>query len=164
MATITFKKSDEYLAKIAKLEALARDEVCGKAIYGAAEIVTDEIRAQLEKVPTDDVTDTFWAQKIGPQTAQKKGLEKSLGISHMQDDGSGFLNVKVGFDGYNKIKTNRWPKGQPNQMVARSVARGTSFMVAHDFVKTAMRKVTRRAREYMKESVDASIKGIMEKG
>ena len=29
MATIQFKKGDEYLAKIAKLEASLRDEICG---------------------------------------------------------------------------------------------------------------------------------------
>ena len=47
MATIKFKKGDEYLGKIAKLEALTRQEICGNAIYGAAEIVADEIRDQL---------------------------------------------------------------------------------------------------------------------
>lgn len=161
MATITFKKGDEWLAKIAKLEALSRDKVCGNAIYGAAEIVADEIRSQLQKVPTDENWGTSVEQTQGPRKAQKKGLYDSLGIASMQDDGKNFLNVKIGFDGYNDLKSARWPKGQPNQMVARSVERGTSYMKGHKFVKKAMAKTRKRALDYMKESVDKSIEEIM---
>lgn len=161
MATITFKKGDEWLAKISKLEALSRDKVCGTAIYGAAEIVADEIRSQLKKVPTDESWGTSVEQAQGPRKAQKKGLYDSLGIASMQDDGKNFLNVKIGFDGYNDLKSARWPKGQPNQMVARSVERGTSYMKGHKFVKKAMAKTRKRALDYMKESVDKSIEEIM---
>ena len=161
MATITFKKGDEWLAKIAMLEALSRDQICGKAIYGAAEIVTDEIRSELKKVPTDESWGTDGDQTAGPRKAQKKGLYDSLGIASMQDDGKGFLNVKIGFDGYNELKSARWPKGQPNQMVARSVERGTTYMKPNKFVKKAMAKSRTRALAFMKESVDKSIEEIM---
>ena len=161
MATITFKKGDEYLARIAKLEAATRDKVCGKAIYGAAEIVADEIRSKLKAVPTDESNDTYFGELQGPKKAQKKGLYDSLGITKMQEDATGFLNVKIGFDGYNGLKSKRWPQGQPNQMVARSVERGTSFMQANPFVKPAMQETTKRAKKYMKNSVDKSIEEIM---
>lgn len=161
MATVKFKNGDEYLAKIAKLEAQTKEQVCGKAIYGAAEIVADEIRDQLRKVPTDESNNSFWGELKGPKKIQKKGLYDSLGIASLQDDGTGFLNVKIGFNGYNDVKTERWPQGQPNQMIARSVERGTSFMEANPFVKPAMRKTKKRALEYMKQSVDKSIEKIM---
>lgn len=164
MATVKFKKGDEYIAKIAKLEANARDQICGKAIYGAAEIAADAIRAELKKVPTDDRNDSFWGELNGPKKIQKKGLYDSLGIASMQDDGRGFLNVKIGFDGYNNVVTRWWLNGQPNQMIARSVERGTHFMRANPFVKPAMRKCTKQALEYMKKSVDKSIEEIMKKG
>ena len=164
MATIQFKKGDEYLAKIAKLYAASRDKICGRATYGAAEIVADEIRSQLRQVPTDDSSDSFFGEVDGPKKVQKKGLYDSLGIASMQDDGTGFLNVKIGFDGYNDVKTKRWPQGQPNQMIARSVERGTSFMKANPFVKPAMQKTTKKAIKHMKESVDESIEEIMKKG
>lgn len=54
MAVIQFKRGDEYLMKISKLEAALKDEVCGAAIYGAAGIVADEIRSQLKAVPSDE--------------------------------------------------------------------------------------------------------------
>lgn len=161
MATIQFKKGDEYLAKIARLEAMTRDELCGSAIYGAAGIVADEIRSELDGVPTDEGYGTQSEPISGPKKAQKEGLLDSLGISGLQDDGSGYLNVKIGFDGYNRIKTKRWPSGQPNQMIARSVERGTSFMKANAFVKKAVAATRKRAINFMKEIIDTKCEEAM---
>lgn len=161
MATIQFKKMDEYLFKISKLEAELKDQVLGEAIYGAAGIVADEIRKSLERVPTDEGYGTESAPARGPKKAQKKGLYESLGITSMQDDGTGFLNVKIGFDGYNDIATKRWPRGQPNQMVARSVESGTTWMQKNDFVRRAVASSRKRAIEFMKKTVDKSIQKIM---
>ena len=161
MATIQFKKGDEYLAKIAKLEALTRDEVCGSAIYGAAGVVADEIRAQLESVPTNERYGTQSEPTDGPKKMQKLGLLHSLGIADLQDDGTGYLNVKIGWNGYNNIKTRRWPNGQPNQMVARSVERGTSYMKENGFVKRAVAATRKRAVEFMKKTIDSKCEQIM---
>lgn len=162
MATISFKNGDEYLGKIAKLEAALKDEICGAAIYGAAGIVADEIRSQLKAVPTDEGYGTASEPTRGPKTGQKEALLAALGISSMEEK-SGYYDVKIGFDGYNGIKTKRWPNGQPNQMVARSIERGTSWMKANAFVKRAMAATRKRALEFMKHSVDESIRKIMEK-
>ena len=108
MATIQFKRGDEYLAKIARLEASLKSQVLGEAIYGAAGIVADEIRASLERVPTDEGYGTRESPTRGPTAYQVRGLADSLGIASMQDDGTGYLNVKIGFDGYNGIKTQRY--------------------------------------------------------
>lgn len=164
MATVTFKKGDEYLAKISKLEVLAKRDVIGPAIYAAADIVADAIREELGHVPVDDSHWTSFDKKRGPQTYQLEGLARSLGISHMQEDDKGFMNVKIGFDGYNGLKSSRWPKGQPNQMVARSVDRGTSFMEANPFVKTAVAGTRKRAVETMKDKVDEGIARVMDSG
>ena len=50
----------------------------------------------------------------------------------MQNDG-GFLNVKMGFDGYNSVTTPKYPTGQPNVMVARMFNSGTSSMSKQAF-------------------------------
>lgn len=162
MATISFKGGDEYLLKISQLEAALKDEICGTAIYGAAGIVADEIRSQLETVPTDESYGTASEPTRGPKTAQKEALLDALGISSMEEK-DGYFDVKIGFDGYNGITTKRWPHGQPNQMVARSIERGTSWMKANAFVKRAAAATRKRALEFMKNSVDVSIRKIMEK-
>lgn len=161
MATITFKRGDEYVARISKLAAAKRDELIGGAIYGAANIVADEIREQLDGLPTDEGWGTSDHPVQGPKKAQKQGLEESLGIASLQDDG-GFLNVKIGFDGYNRLQSKRWPNGQPNQMVARSIERGTSWMKGHTFVKKAVAASRTAAVAAMQDTIDKNIKNIME--
>ena len=97
----------------------------------------------------------------GPGDTQKKGLWESLGVTPLSDDGKGFLNVKVGFDGYNRMNTKRWPKGQPNQMIARSIERGTSFMKANPFVKRAVAQTQKRAKEAMSKAANREFEKIM---
>ena len=160
MATIQFKKGDDYLARISKLEGAIKDDVLGPAIYGAADLVTNEIRSQLDKVPTDERYGTQSEPTVGPKKGQKAGLEQSLGIAKMQND-MGYFHVKIGWAGYNHIKTKRWPNGEPNQMVARSIERGTSFMKQNAFVKKAVAATRKRAVEFMKKTVDAKCEEIM---
>lgn len=162
MATIQFKKGDEYLIKISRLAQASKEQVCGKAIYGAADIVANEIREQLQKVPTDEKHGTQSEPAKGPRKIQKKGLYESLGIASMQTDSNGDINVKIGFDGYNSVSTETWPNGQPNQMIARSVERGTSFMKGNAFVKSAVAASKKNALDHMKNTVDQEIKKIME--
>ena len=93
---------------------------------------------------------------------QRAGLHNGLGIASLREDGE-YLNVKIGWDGYNDIKTKRWPKGQPNQVIARSVDRGTSFMQANPFVKRAVARTRKVSQEKMQEVIDREIEKIMKK-
>ena len=155
MAKIQFKNGSEYLRKLEKLDRSFRSDVAGKAIYAGAAIVTDAIQSAISGLAA--------SEEEAPGKLSKKqryGLHKSLGIAPMQSD-SGFLNVKIGWDGYNDIKTKSWPKGQPNQMIARSVERGTSFMPANPFVKKAVAGARKRALEAMEQTIDREIERTM---
>lgn len=155
MAKIQFKAGSEYMKKLEALERSFRHEVAGKAIYNGAAIVADAIQAGISGLRTTD------GEQLGKLSAkQRYGLHQSLGIAKLQDD-AGQLNVKIGWDGYNDVKTKRWPKGQPNQMIARSVERGTSFMPATPFVKQAVSKSRKAALEAMGDTVDQEIQKIM---
>lgn len=160
MATINFKKGDEYLAKIAALSVSAAEEVCGAAIYAGARTVTDAIADAIDGIPVDESFGTPENPQNGIKQKQKTELKAALGISRAQSK-NGMINVKIGFDGYNSIKTKRWPKGQPNSIIARSLERGTSWMKAYPFVKNTMRKITKQAQKDMSDKVDEKIKEIM---
>lgn len=161
MARITMRGLTKYTRALSRLQAGAREGVIGAAVYKGADIAADAIRASLEAVPTDEAWGTESSPALGPKARQKAALLQTLGISKLRDD-DGLLNVKIGFSGYNSIKTKRWPQGQPNAMVARSVERGTSFMQASPFIKTAMSQVSRPARAAMKKEVEAKIYALME--
>ena len=98
MATIQFKKMDEYLFKISKLEAELKDQVLGEAIYGAAGIVADEIRQSLEQVPTDESFGTSSAPTSGPRKKQVEDLMDSLGIAYIPCHQAGTV-IHLAIDG-----------------------------------------------------------------
>ena len=160
MATITFKNGDEYIAKINKLSREFRESVAGPAIYEAAGMVADAVDAKLAAVPTDERWGMAGAVKAGPREAEARSVYNALGIAKMQDD-NGFINVKIGFDGYSPLKSLRWPNGQPNQMLARSIERGTSFMAANPFVKPAVASTRGAALKAIKNIMDNEISKIM---
>lgn len=155
MATIQFKKGDAYLAKLNQLSATVKDDVIGPAVYGAAGIVADAINQGISSLAVSEDPD-----KELLNSKQRKGLHDGLGIAKLRND-NGFYNVKIGWDGYNSIVTKSFPKGQPNQMIARSVERGTSFLKATPFVKRAVSATRARAIESMKQIVDQKTEEIM---
>ena len=161
MASIEMKGLDEYLVKLSALEHSSKEEICGKAIYEGAGIVADAIRAELSNLPTDERFGTPEAPAQGIKAIQKEGLLHSLGITSMEDDGSGFLNVKVGFYGYNRVVTKKWPRGQPNQMVARTLASGTTWLQKSAFMKRGVARSRKKARTAMEKHVQKSIENIM---
>lgn len=160
MAKIEFKGITEYSAKLNRLSALSRDKVIGAAVYDGAKIVADTIRQEIESLPTDEHWGTPDYPKAGPSQAEKDGLLESLGVTTIRDD-NGFVNVKAGFDGYQGEPTAKYPKGKPNQMIARSINAGTSFMAKVPFMDRALRKCRKPAEAAMKNRVEKEIDKIM---
>ena len=160
MAKVEWKGVDELTKAISQLEQKAKVEVIGPALYEGAAIVADEVRAAIEALPTDTGLGSPGHPLAGPNPVQKEALLASFGVAPMRSD-DGVYNVKAGFEGYNPIKTRRWPRGQPNAMVARSVERGTSFMVANKFFSSAIRRARKRAMDRMKLVVDEAIQAII---
>lgn len=159
MAKIEWMGVDELTRAISRLETKAKSEVIGPAVYEAASIVADEVRTAIDGLPTDTGYGSPAHLLAGPTPAQKEGLLASFGVAPMRSD-DGIYNVKVGFEGYNDIKTKRWPRGQPNAMVARSVNRGTSFMAANKFFDKAIQRARKAALQRMKLVVDNAIQAI----
>lgn len=156
MAKIEMKGLDLYLVQLSRLEMATKEEIIGKAIYEGAGIVADAIREELEKLPTDESFGTTEHPAKGIKAVQKVGLLQSMGISEMREE-NGMYNVKIGFDGYNKVKTARWPKGQPNTMVARAAESGTTWLQKSPFARPAVRNTRKKALDKMGESVDQEI-------
>ena len=98
MAKFTFKGLDEYARRLSKLGDQA-ERVAGKAIYAAADIVTDEIRTNIEAIPVLNKEDLKHHRRNGITQTAKDGLLDSLGIASMEKDAKGLLNVKVGLTG-----------------------------------------------------------------
>ena len=161
MATIRFSKLRDYELMLGKIRDASKD-ICGAAIYEGAKIIADEVKNNLNSlnVTTDELA--MLKAKKGEPTyitqRAKEGLIKSFGVTPMSQDDSGIYNVKLGFDGYNDVKTKKWPKGQPNQLIARACEAGSSAMIKQPFFREAVQKTKKKAESRMAEVLDEKIK------
>lgn len=159
MAKIKVEGLSEYLELLEVTEKKARSMI-GRSIHPGAKIVARECKRRVDNLETDDTP----ANKIGPgkllrrgvTSAQKKGLQLSLGIATMRRYGDE-LNVKLGFDGYNSVKTKYYPKGQPNMMIARSVENGTSYMMPTHFMELTVKTTEKVCIEEMEKAFDLEL-------
>ena len=155
MAKFQFEGIDNYIAQLEKIYG-DTEEIIGAAIYQGAGIVMKSVVSAIESLQTDDRYGTEEAKTLGPNQYQKEGLRRSIGIAHLRNDG-GFYNVKIGFDGYNGLKTKRWPQGQPNAMVARSVESGTSWMQKQPFMRKAENSSRVKCEQGMAKEIDKQL-------
>ncbi len=155
MAKLQFKGLEEYEAQLLKLRGLT-EQMIGEAIYEGAAIVADEVKKGIESLPIDDRYATGGTMLHGITQEQKQGLLDGFGIASMQNE-NGYLHVKLGFNGYNSMKTKNFPNGQPNSMIARSVNSGSSFRQRIPFVDNAVNSAKSRAEEKMKQKLDEAI-------
>lgn len=135
---------DQYVTLLQNLEYSAFDAM-GSAIYVGAGIVADEVNKQIRGLP-----DTACTKK------EKAALIDGLGISKMQND-NGYMNVKIGFDGYDSVKTEKYPKGHAVSMIARAIEKGTSFRAATPFVSRAVRATKDKAEKAMAAELDKAL-------
>ena len=161
MATIRFSKLRDYELMLGKIGDASKD-ICGAAIYEGAKIIADEVKNNLNSlnVTTDELA--MLKAKKGEPTyitqRAKEGLIKSFGVTPMSQDKDGIYNVKLGFDGYNDVKTKKWTKGQPNQLIARACESGSSAMIKQPFFREAVQKTKKKAESRMAEVLDEKIK------
>ena len=125
MAKLKFDGLDEYEKQLLKLQEVSK-ECVGQAIYKGAGIVADAVKRNIESLPIDTRRVKNGQMLQGITETQKQGLRDGFGISKMRSE-NGYVHVKIGFDGYNGSVTKKYPNGQPNSVIARSVNSGSSF-------------------------------------
>lgn len=161
MARMTFKAGEEYAIKLSKL-ATGQEEIAKKAIYAAAGIVADKIKANLNSLPEEKFRYLRDGEKfVGVPERQKKDLIDSFGITPITTDSKGNWNAKIGFDGYGSIPTKKYPNGLPNQLLARAIESGSSVRRKKPFVRPAVNATKKQAQAKMAEIIDKEIEKIM---
>lgn len=163
MARYVVMGVEEYALKLSRL-AEKSNKISKKALYAAAAVITDRIRSNIEALPV--VPDYVFGTKDKPiegvTVAQKAGLLEGLGFSPTMQDKKGIINVQIGYEGYNSVKTRKYPKGQPNLLIARSVESGTTFRKKTPFVRPAVADMKIAAMAALNKVIDDEHEKIME--
>lgn len=160
MAKWTNGKLDAYVAQLEKLQDEGR-EYMGRAIHTGAKVVADAMRREIQAIPVAQKYVKPSGPKINTLTSvQKKGLLDGFGISKMRQDGD-YYNVKLGFAGYNGQRTDEYPNGVPNSIIARSVVSGTSFREKNDFVGRVIARTKGESISQMEREIEEAIKKLL---
>lgn len=164
MATIEMTGLDEYMTK---LRTLGQDgkKICRAAVFEGGDEVADAVRARIEAMQTIEPMDAVigWKQKQptgGVTQKQKDGLLDGLYLRKMSED-SGFIYTQIGFSGYNNVKTAKYPNGQPNALIARSIESGSSARPKKPFIRPTVNTVKATAVARMSAKVVEMIDKIM---
>lgn len=150
MAKWKFDGLDAYTMKI---EAITKETqyLFGKAIYGGAKVVADEIKEAVWTIPVDD--SYYSDHRAGIRANERIDLANSFGIAPMRDD-NGYINVKVGWDDYNRY-------GTANAVIARAVESGTSFMPKFGTISKAARRAKKKCEQEMESILDSELQKLM---
>ena len=164
MAKIEMSGMDEYMAKLRKLGA-AGPKICKAAVFEGGDELADAIRAKIEAMPTteDKAAIIAWKQETPVSEItedQKKGLLDGLYLKKMRED-SGFIYTQIGFSGYNNTKTQKYPNGQPNALIARSIESGSSARQKKPFIRPTVNSVKAAAVARMQGKLIEMIDNIM---
>lgn len=160
MARFEFGGIDNYITQLNKLQAAAKDGVIGKTVYAGAAVVADAVKDAIRALPVGDGR-VHGGRLVRTVTlSQKAGLMDGFGISRLKDD-DGFVNVKLGFAGYNATRTDKYPQGQPNALIARAVNSGTTFRKKTRFVDKAVSASKKAAEAAMDAACNREIEKIM---
>ena len=160
MAKFQFNGIDAYIKQLNELQAATKAGVVGKTVYAGAAVVADSVRRAIQALPVGDGRAQGGGLVDTVTLPQKAGLLDGFGISRMKDD-DGFVNVKLGFDGYNSTRTEKYPRGQPNVLIARSVNSGTTFRKKTKFVDKAVNSAKKAAEAAMDATCNREIEKIM---
>ena len=149
MANIKLEGFEDYERIIWNLEQNTED-IVASSIYEGAKFVADAVKIQINGIRSSGPSEYETKRRL----IQIRGLKESMGISPMRND-NGFINVKIGFDGYNEL-------GQLNVMIARVFESGTSFSSKQPFFKRAINQSRKACETKMKLEIDKQIKAITE--
>ena len=144
------KGVDEYLKKLDTLVQLSESMIM-QAVYPGAGLVADAVKAEIKSLPVQN--QYVEGMKNGITQWQKAGLIEGLGIATHRND-NGYVNVKIGEDGYNSVIGKKYPKGQPNALIARAVESGTSFRKPNPFISRAVNRTKAKAEQTMSDKLD----------
>lgn len=131
---------DEFIDQLARLGA-KNEQIARLAVGRASLPLAAAVKENLRKVLKNSKTSTG-------------DLESALGITPVKDDKDGTINIKIGFDGYDR-------NGTPQPLKAAVLESGMSRMKKSPFIRPAVNKTKKQVLEILEKTIDEETKKIM---
>ena len=163
MAVMQIKGMEEYTKKIKDL-AKNEEKVIKTSVYVGAGVIADAVKVALKTLPVEEGGNglpPFGTQErpiSGVSRQQKGDLIDGMGLAPIKESKPGYISTKLGWAGYGRVKTKRYPNGVPNQMLMRAVEGGTSFRRKTLVVRKSVRKAKQQAVEAMGRRAEEEIR------
>lgn len=151
---------DEYIKQLDKIGKKAEGQI-KRAVYDGAKVYGDACVSAINALPT--VESKFIAGDypiVGITAEQKQGLLTGFGFAKMENK-AGYWHTKAGFDGYNSVKTQKFPNGQPNALIANVINSGTSRRPKTNFIGNAIRASQSQVISAMSARFDADMQNLI---
>lgn len=155
MAEIKVEGMEQFIELLIATEKQT-DRIIGRSIYPGAKIVAEKCKDCMKLFIVTE-TGKHAHKAHYPTPKQLEGLIESMGIAKILRKFGGTFDVKLGFDGYNKVKTKKHPTGQPNAMIARSINSGSSYMIRQPFMDQTIRLSKDKAEAIIGEQFDKEL-------
>lgn len=162
MAKMTVKGLDDIVNGLSAVEE-AGLPIVKASLYEGAAVVADQIKAGIGNLPVDTPRWLSRGDRYNALVAQdKEDLANSMGIMKFERDADGVRTV-IGFAGYGRHKTKKYPRGLPMAMIARSIESGSSVRRKHPFVRTAVNASKARGMATIKAEAETRIREVIKK-
>lgn len=161
MATFVYQGINEYASQLKHMSDKAEGMI-KRAVYDGAAVVLASVVSEINGLPV--IKNGYRRTSLpmnGVTETQKRGLLAGVGLAKMQNQG-GFINTKLGFDGYNGVRNGKYPNGQPNALIAQSVNSGSSVRVKIPFINRAVKAAKAEAEAAMAARFDADTQNMIE--
>lgn len=162
MAQMKTEGLEEFVAELNKLAA-ATPGVTKKCLYDGARVLADGIREAVKGLPLDpDGHFTPVKDPLRTITAKdREDLAEAVGISKIESGASS--SVSVSFAGYISRTEEKFPKGVPAALIARSIEKGTSVRAKKPFLRPAIKKNKDAVLDAMQATMAESLAQISQK-
>ncbi|MBP3657579.1 MAG: hypothetical protein J6K32_12930 [Clostridia bacterium] len=164
MARITVNNGAEEIARLLEEMSRSGEAVAKMATYEAARVVADAVREAVETLPEDKYRYLRDGDLLDVITKDdKEDLLDAIGIAEMKRSEDG-VDTLVGFAGYSRHKTKKYPQGVPLPMIMRSIEHGSSVRQARPTIKPAVYAVRAEAKAAAIKGGRRAIEQIIKEG
>lgn len=158
MAKIVVKGLDEFKFSTDQISG-GFQAVASAAVYAGAGEMVECIKTAINSLPTQNGYMKSGDKRNVVTADEKKDLVEHVGISHFDTTG-GSVTAAIGFNGYSRHHTAKYPNGVPIPMIARSIESGSSVRQKNPFLRKAVNSNKEAISRAMQEAAQKKLEEL----